>query len=165
MSARESGKPFPGSAAWVAAQFAIMLALLGVGPVCRGQSPGKSTPGIGAARVLAGAWLGIAGVGVLGINRTLFPEPKPGSQLVTTGIYARVHHSLYASVIALGFGRPLLWRSGPALALAAAQVAFFHAKARLEERLLRERFAEYADYTRRVPRFLPRPFSKSSQNV
>jgi protein-S-isoprenylcysteine O-methyltransferase Ste14 len=74
-----------------------------------------------------------------------------------------VRHPLYASVIALGFGWALLWRSGPALALAVAQTVFFHAKARFEERLLRERFAEYADYARRVPRFLPRLLSKTSQ--
>ena len=113
--------------------------------------------------MLAGAWLGIAGVRVLGLNRTPFPEPRPGSQLVTTGIYARVRHPLYASVIALGFGWALLWSSGPALALAAAQAVFFYVKARFEERLLRERFAEYADYTRRVPRLVPLLFSKTTQ--
>ena len=140
-----------------------MLALLGAGPWWRGQWPGRAAPAIGGALVLAGAWLGLAGVRVLGMNRTPFPEPKPGSQLVTTGIYARVRHPLYASVIALGFGWALLWRSGPALALAAAQAVFFHAKARLEERLLRERFAEYADYIRRVPRLLPLLISKTTQ--
>jgi len=154
MDARSSKSPQGSS--WVAAQFAIMLALLGAGPMWRGQWPGMAAPGIGAALVLAGAWLGSAGVRVLGTNRTPFPEPKPGSQLITTGIYARVRHPLYASVIALGFGWALLSRSGPALALATTQVVFFHAKARFEERLMRERFAEYADYTRRVPRFLPR---------
>lgn len=160
MSARD--KPSSQGAAWVAAQFAIMLALLGAGPWWRGQWPGRAAPGIGAALVLAGAWLGIAGVRVLGMNRTPFPEPKPGSQLVTSGIYARVRHPLYASVIAFGFGRALLWRSGPALALAAAHAVFFHAKARFEERLLRERVAEYAEYARRVPRFLPRLLSQKS---
>ena len=139
-----------------------MLALLVAGPWWRGQWTSKAAPAVGGALVLAGAWLGIAGVRVLGLNRTPFPEPKPGSQLVTTGIYARVRHPLYASVIALGFGWALLWRSGPALALAAGQVVFFYAKARLEERLLRECFAEYADYSRRVPRLLPRLFSKTT---
>ena len=161
MDARSS-KP-PQGAAWVAAQFAIMLALLAAGPLWRAQWPGKLAPVIGAALMVAGAWLGIAGVRVLGLNRTPFPEPKPGSQLVTTGIYGRVRHPLYASVIALGFGWALVWRSGPALALAVVQALFFRAKARFEERLLRERFAEYAEYARRVPRFLPRLFSKATQ--
>ncbi|HZJ17310.1 MAG TPA: isoprenylcysteine carboxylmethyltransferase family protein [Chthoniobacteraceae bacterium] len=162
MTDARSSKP-PQGVAWVAGQFAIMLALLAAGPLWRGQWPGKVAPGIGAALVVAGAWLGIAGVRLLGINRTPFPEPKPGSQLVTAGIYARVRHPLYASVIALGFGWALLWCSGPALALAVAQTIFFYAKARFEERLLRERFAKYVDYARRVPRFLPRLFSKTTQ--
>jgi len=155
----------PQGSAWVAVQFVIMFALLGAAPLWRGQWPGKAAPAIGAALVLAGAWLGIAGVRVLGLNRTPFPEPKPGSQLITTGIYARVRHPLYASVIALGFGWALLWRSEPALALAVAQAVFFHAKARFEERRLRERFAEYDGYARRVPRFLPRLLSKTTQIV
>lgn len=163
MDARSS-KPPQGSA-WVAVQFVIMLALLGAAPLWSGQWPGKVAPAIGTALVLVGAWLGIAGVRVLGMNRTPFPEPKPGSQLITTGIYARVRHPLYASVIAIGFGWALLWRSGPALALAVAQAVFFYAKARFEERLLRERFDEYADYARRVPRLLPRLFSRTSQIV
>jgi protein-S-isoprenylcysteine O-methyltransferase Ste14 len=153
----------PKGTAWVATQFAIMLALLGAGPWWRAQWPGSVASWIGGALVLVSAWLGIAGVRVLGMNRTPFPEPKPGSQLVTTGIYARVRHPLYASVIALGFGWALLWRSGPVLALAGAQAVFFYAKARCEERLLRERFPEYASYARRVPRFLPRLFSGTTQ--
>ena len=140
-----------------------MLALLVAGPWWRGQWTGMATPAIGGSLVLAGAWLGIAGVRLLGLNRTPFPEPKPGSHLVTTGIYARVRHPLYASVISLGFGWALLWRSGPALTLAAAQIVFFYAKARLEERLLRQRFAEYADYSRRVPRLVPRLFSETTR--
>ena len=153
MSAPASTTSSVRSTAWVAAQFAMMLALLVAGLLWHGQWPGNAAPAIGGALVLAGAWLGIAGVRVLGMNRTPFPEPKLGSQLITTGVYARVRHPLYASVIALGFGWALLWRNGPALALAAAQVFFFYAKARVEERLLRERFPEYSDYIRRVPLF------------
>jgi protein-S-isoprenylcysteine O-methyltransferase Ste14 len=162
MDARKPRNPFSQGAAWVAAQFAIMLTLLATGPLWRGQWLGQAAPASGAVLVLVGAWLGIAGVRVLGMNRTPFPEPKPGSQLITIGIYARVRHPLYASVIALGFGWALLWRSGAALALAVAQAVFFHAKARFEERLLHERFIEYADYARRVPRFVPRLLSKTS---
>jgi len=152
--------PTTHGSAWVAAQFSLMLALLVAGPLWRVQWTGWAAPGLGLVLVLIGAWFGLAGVRVLGVNRTPFPEPKRGSQLITTGIYAHVRHPLYASVIALGFGWALLWRSWPALVLAAAQIAFFHAKARLEERLLRARFSDYADYARRVPRFIPRLFSR-----
>jgi protein-S-isoprenylcysteine O-methyltransferase Ste14 len=153
----------PQGAGWVVAQFVLMLALLCAGPLWRKQWPGNASLIVGAGLVLAGAWLGIAGVRVLGMNRTPFPEPKPGSQLVTTGIYARVRHPLYASVIALGFGCALLWRSGAALALAVVEVIFFYAKARFEERRLCEQFAAYSEYARRVPRFLPRLFTPASR--
>lgn len=146
--------------AWVATQFVLMLALLAAGPGWRGPWWGMVAMLCACALLLVGAWLGIAGLRVLGTNRTPFPAPKTGSQLVTTGIYARVRHPLYASLIALGFGWALLWRSGPALALAVAQTVFLHAKAKHEERSLRDHFPDYARYARRVPRFLPRLFSR-----
>jgi protein-S-isoprenylcysteine O-methyltransferase Ste14 len=133
-----------------------MAALLAAAIAWRGHwITGVSGPP-GVALAIAGAWLGIAGVRALGVNRTPFPEPKPGSQLVTTGIYGRLRHPLYASMIALGFAWALLWRSVPALGLALAQVVFLHAKARTEERLLTVRFPDYQKYARRVPRFFPR---------
>ncbi len=159
----ELKRPALQSTRWVVAQFAIMFVLLGIGPWRHGQWRGKSGLAVGVALLLAGAWLGISGVRDLGRNRTPFPEPMAGSLLVTSGIYARVRHPLYASMIALGFSWALLWRSGPAIVLAAAQATFLYAKARLEERLLRERFVEYADYTRRVPRLLPRLFFKKEK--
>jgi protein-S-isoprenylcysteine O-methyltransferase Ste14 len=41
--------------------------------------------------------------------------------------------------------------------LAAALTGLFTAKAGYEEGLLREKFAAYADYAARTPRFVPRP--------
>jgi protein-S-isoprenylcysteine O-methyltransferase Ste14 len=52
-------------------------------------------------------------------------------------------------------GWALIWRSWPALLAALALAPFFDAKARVEERWLREQFADYAGYTRRVRRFIP----------
>jgi protein-S-isoprenylcysteine O-methyltransferase Ste14 len=54
------------------------------------------------------------------------------------------------------FGWALIWQSGSSLLAALALVPFFHAKARREERWLREMFPGYTDYARRVPRFVPR---------
>ena len=150
----------PRGTAWVAVQFAIMLALLVAAPLWRGRRGGTAASVVGGTLVLTGAWLGIAGARRLGPSRTPFPEPKAESQLVTTGIYARVRHPLYASMIALGFGWALLWHSRPALLLAGVQALFLHAKAGLEERLLRVRFPQFAAYARRVPRLLPGLFSK-----
>jgi protein-S-isoprenylcysteine O-methyltransferase Ste14 len=102
-----------------------------------------------------GAAFGIAGVIALKSNRTPFPKPCEGSRLVQSGIYGHVRHPLYTSVILASLGWALVWQSRPALLVAVALVPFLHAKARREERWLRERFPDYADYEKRVKRFLP----------
>ena len=140
---------------WVVVQFALMLAILAAGPLWRAQWSGGWTWVMGGALLLLGAWAGLRGDRDLGAQRTPFLQPKDDGQLITTGIYARVRHPLYLSVIALGFAWALLWRSGPALALAMLQLPFFDLKARREERWLRERYAGYDDYARRVKRFIP----------
>ena len=139
---------------WVVAQSALMFATLAAGPLWRAQWPGAWTWPLGGALLVVGAWTGVRGVRDLGMQRTPFPRPKDDGQLVTTGIYARVRHPLYLSVIVLGLAWAVLWRSVPALVLAAVQVPFFDLKARCEERWLRGLFAGYDDYARRVKRFV-----------
>jgi protein-S-isoprenylcysteine O-methyltransferase Ste14 len=142
-------------AGWVITQFTLMFALLAAGPAWRGHGPGSWTWAPATALLVVGAWAGLAGKRALGPQRTPFPEPRPNAALVTTGIYASIRHPLYLAVMALGLAWALGWRSGPALALAALQIPFFDAKARREERWLRERFPEYRDYARRTRRFIP----------
>lgn len=109
----------------------------------------------GVALFWSGAWIGLRGKSDLGRNRITRPEPRPDGELVTRGIYARIRHPLYASLILLGFAWALIWRSWPVLALALVQAVFLDAKARCEERYLIARFGGYADYLRRVKRFIP----------
>ncbi|MDW8309445.1 MAG: isoprenylcysteine carboxylmethyltransferase family protein [Verrucomicrobiales bacterium] len=141
---------------WVVAQFALMSAVLAGGVMSRGALGGEWLLAPGAVLLVAGAVFGVAGARVLGKSRTPFPKPRRDARLVRHGIYARVRHPLYTSVMLLSLGWALCWQSAVALGVALAQVPFFIAKARREERWLRERFPEYADYARRVPAFLPR---------
>ncbi len=140
---------------WVLGQSILMLGVLALGVAFRGQWTGAASGIAGALLVIVGAWLGIAGVQMLGKNRTPFPKPQTGSTLVQTGVYGVVRHPLYASVILLSVAWSLLWRSGPSLAVTALLVILLDAKARREERWLRETFAEYADYAKRVRRLIP----------
>jgi protein-S-isoprenylcysteine O-methyltransferase Ste14 len=140
---------------WVVVQFTLMFAVLAAGPLWRAQWSGWWHWMPGGVLVLLGAWAGLRGDRHLGAYRTPFPKPKADGQLVTSGIYAHVRHPLYLAVILLGFGWALLWRSVPALAVAAAQMPFFDAKARREERWLRQKYLEYQSYARRVSRFIP----------
>lgn len=140
---------------WVVGQSILMIAVLVLGAIFRGQWAGMAGGIIGAFLAIAGAWLGIAGVRVLGKNRTAFPKPQAGSMLVQTGVYAFVRHPLYASVISLTLAWSLLLRSGPALAATMLLAILLDAKARREERWLREAFTEYPDYANRVRRLIP----------
>jgi protein-S-isoprenylcysteine O-methyltransferase Ste14 len=140
---------------WVVVQFALMAAILAAAPLRQGDWSGWWSWALGGVLLGLGAWVGVRGGRDLGDQRRPFPRPKDGGRLVTTGIYGRVRHPLYLSVILLGFAWALLWRSGPALAPACLQVLFLDAKARREERWLRDQFAEYAAYARRVKRFIP----------
>jgi protein-S-isoprenylcysteine O-methyltransferase Ste14 len=103
----------------------------------------------------SGAAAGIAGTLVLGRNRTPFPKPRSDSRLVQTGVYSLVRHPLYASLIALSFGWVCLWASGLGAVLAVVQAILLDAKARREERWLRQQFSDYVAYAAKVRRLIP----------
>ncbi|RYD83963.1 MAG: isoprenylcysteine carboxylmethyltransferase family protein [Verrucomicrobiaceae bacterium] len=140
---------------WVAMQFTLMALQFVAGITKRSQWPGRTSQAVGGALLLGAAAYMLSGARSLGRNLTPLPEPRAGGELVTTGIYARVRHPIYTSLIAGSFGWALLWRSGPALLLAAVQAVFINEKAKNEEERLRDCFPDYSAYARRVPRFLP----------
>ena len=142
--------------AWVVVQSILMTAVLVLGVKYHGDWMRLPMIAAGAGLFFAGGCFGIAGVAVLGRNRTPFPQPRDGSELVQRGIYARMRHPLYTSVMLAALGWALIWQSWPAFIAALVLIPFFHAKARREERWLRNKFPDYTDYERRVPRFIPR---------
>jgi protein-S-isoprenylcysteine O-methyltransferase Ste14 len=142
--------------AWVVIQSFLMTTAIALGVIFHGDWTRLPVIATGAALLIAGGYLGIAGVVVLGRNRTPFPQPRDGSELVQRGIYAQVRHPLYASVMLASLGWALIWQSWPGFIAALVLIPFFHAKARREESWLREQFPGYADYEHRVPRFIPR---------
>jgi len=142
--------------AWVVVQ-SLFLAAIGIAaPLWPGQWPKAASVSIGSITFLYAAWTGLSAVVRLGRNRTPLPAPRPGSTLVTTGIYSRIRHPLYAAMMAMGIGWACFWSSVIALGLAVLFILFLHAKARYEEGLLRARFTGYPDYAERVPRYVPR---------
>lgn len=132
-----------------------MLATLTAAPVWPGDWRGWATTLAAVLLTAIGAVFGISGVAVLRGNRTTFPEPRPTGRLVRSGIYGIVRHPLYVSVISLSLAWALWWRSTPGLALALAGTLFLDAKARHEEKRLRQRFPDYRDYARGVKRLIP----------
>jgi protein-S-isoprenylcysteine O-methyltransferase Ste14 len=107
----------------------------------------------GAALYIASAFWGFA------LRGKGTPAPfDPPKQLVVEGPYRIVRNPMYWSVASVLLGEAVVFHS---LALAELTVAFFAGTNLFvlfyEEPVLRRKFgAEYEDYCRRVPRWLPR---------
>jgi protein-S-isoprenylcysteine O-methyltransferase Ste14 len=140
---------------WVLGQGVLLGAVIAGGILCRHQWHSFPLTLCGAFLLLIAGGCGLAGAVSLGRNLTPFPKPSAGSRLVQTGIYGLMRHPLYTAVFCGSVGWALAWRSWPALVAALALVLLLDAKARREERWLRQQFPEYADYERRVRRFVP----------
>jgi protein-S-isoprenylcysteine O-methyltransferase Ste14 len=104
--------------------------------------------------VLGGAFL-LAGIIRLGPNLTPLPYPKDRATLVETGAYRWARHPMYGGGILVAFGWALVVRGGLTLGYAIVLLIFADIKSRREERWLRERFAGYAAYARRVKKLVP----------
>ncbi len=125
------------------------------GPFPRTRAP--SDRGLNGRATLLGLGAGIilAGAAALGSNLTPFPRPLDRAVLVRQGIFSLMRHPVYAGLLMMSVGWALVCQSMPALSIAFGLVPFFDAKARREERWLREKFPDYGDYQRRVKRFIP----------
>jgi protein-S-isoprenylcysteine O-methyltransferase Ste14 len=128
---------------WVAAQL-VLFALIVVSWFL---GDGVTYAGFGLAAI--GAALVAWSVRELGSSLTPFPRPLPDGNLVQTGPYRLLRHPIYVGGIMFFAGLSLVF-SVYGLVLTAVLAAFWIAKARLEERLLSERFPQYAEYRRRA---------------
>ena len=107
-----------------------------------------------SALLLAGVVFALAVRG-LGPSLTPLPRPRDEAELVQSGIYRRIRHPIYASLILAALGWSTLTSSVPAVGAAALLALFLDAKARREEGWLLDRYPNYAAYQRRTKRFLP----------
>jgi protein-S-isoprenylcysteine O-methyltransferase Ste14 len=143
---------------WVLGQFVLMGGVLAGGPIWHGQWQSLAITVGGGLLLVVSAGCGLAGASSLGRNLTPFPKPAAGARLVQAGIYGFIRHPLYTAVFCGAVGWALVWRSWPALLAALALAPLFDAKARREERWLRQEFPDYSNYERRVRRFIPRVY-------
>jgi protein-S-isoprenylcysteine O-methyltransferase Ste14 len=111
-----------------------------------------SAGGVIAGNVLCGVGLLVIALAFASLRSAIqiAPEPKPGAQLVETGVYKYLRHPIYSGIIFCAVGlflrQPTVW-----MAIAVAMVIIFlFFKARLEEKLLLSVYPGYADYRRRT---------------
>ena len=144
-----------GGGLWVLGQGALLGVVIAGSILGRNQWHSLALTLGGAFLLVIAAGCGLAGTLSLGRNLTPFPKPSASARLVQTGIYGLMRHPLYTAVFCGSVGWALVWRSWPALLAALALAPLFDAKARREERWLRQQFPEYPSYEQRVRRFVP----------
>ena len=113
---------------------------------------------LGAAILLPAYWLFWRSHADLGRNWSVTTELRERHELVTSGVYRRIRHPMYAAIWLIFLVQPLLvhnWIAGLSGPLAFAAMYFIRVP--YEEAMMRERFGEaYDAYSRRAGRLCPR---------
>jgi protein-S-isoprenylcysteine O-methyltransferase Ste14 len=109
----------------------------------------------GACLLVTGILLAVYGTFSLGSNLTPLPHPKDDSTLIVSGAYRLVRHPIYSGITFMAFGWSLWLNSWLTVGYTLLILGFFDLKSRFEERLLTQRFQEYAAYQKRVRKLLP----------
>ena len=110
---------------------------------------------VGAVLVALGAALGGWALRVMGRHLRIMPEPAAGARLLRRGPYRLVRHPMYSALILGCPGWLLCDFSWTRLACFAALLPVLVFKAAREERLLGEKFPDYAAYRAASRRFIP----------
>ncbi len=110
---------------------------------------------------IAGWVLLVAGCSVIGLAlavlRSKAAAPSTSDALVERGLYRRVRHPIHAGMFLVWIALPLMHPRAAVGLACAIGICWTLAQTRAEELDLLQRLPAYADYMRRVPRFLPRP--------
>ena len=138
--------------AFVAAQGVLLLVLVLL-PVRAGWP--RAVQLLGGGLLVVGLVVVFAASRTLGSALTPTPEPRD-DQMRTDGPYRYVRHPIYSGVLIIVLGLVVRAGSIPSLVVGAVTVAFFHAKARWEERRLAVRYPDYPAYAATTGRFVPR---------
>ena len=96
----------------------------------------------------------------LGRSFSVLPQAR---RLVSTGPYGLIRHPLYVAESIATLGMIMLHLGWAAIALGIIQTGLQLTRIHYEEGVLGAAFPEYADYARRVPRFVPRFYRSHHQ--
>ncbi|MGH9716014.1 MAG: methyltransferase family protein [Candidatus Acidiferrales bacterium] len=120
--------------------------------------PPVAAIGAGAALIIFESWIFWRVRRDLGGSRLVGrTELKGGGELELRGIYASIRHPRYLGSLLAIIGACLLAGMRVMWIVAAVWAALMLVSILMEEREMRKRFgAEYTEYCRRVPRFIPR---------
>jgi protein-S-isoprenylcysteine O-methyltransferase Ste14 len=123
------------------------------------SGPGLTAPLVvrwtGGLLCVVGLLMMAAALSAMGRVMQVSPMPREEGRLVTRGIYRRLRHPMYTSIIVVVIGMTL---REPRLLVAIAGIALtilLLAKARFEEGLLMQRYPDYAEYRRHTWSIIP----------
>lgn len=118
--------------------------------------------GFSVALSMAGIAIVVGALWKLNRNLTPFPTPKPGAQLVQTGLYKWVRHPIYTGIIISVFSVATALGSPYKLLISAFLLVLFYLKTQYEEKKLMQQYTGYALYRKKTGRFFPKLKSISS---
>jgi protein-S-isoprenylcysteine O-methyltransferase Ste14 len=151
----------PRGEGWLAAQLGLIV-VVGFGPQVDGPpawagSGATLSAVLGSALVALGVALAVTAARQLADARALtaLPLPRPGGELVQTGVYRHVRHPIYSGIELAAIGWGLAYASPAALIGAAVLFAVLAMKAAREEAWLTARHPGYAAYRLRTKRLIP----------
>ena len=140
---------------WFALQSAFLLALLG-SPFIDRRRPPPAARILGLSLVASGAGVAVAGYRELGVSHSPWTTPAgDDGRLVTTGIYGRLRHPIYAGWCLGSLGLEVLAGSRLGGGVVGALMVFYDLKSREEDKLLAARYPCAGDYRAAVKRFIP----------
>lgn len=137
----------------VATQFVLLIVLV----LLPRRAPTLLSLAIGVPLIAAGFVLGLLASRTLGRALTPTPVPIAEAGLRTDGVYRQVRHPIYSAICLAAAGFVVAVGSLWTLACALVLVAFFWAKSRWEDSLLREEYGdEWRDWAARTGALVPR---------
>ena len=140
--------------ALVGAQFGLLAALV-ILPAGELWSRGLMSLIVGGA-LLVGGFVVAALAGLrLGPSLTPLPIPKEDGELITGGFYHYVRHPIYTGVLMAGAGLVVAQASLAHIAGWVLLWGVLMLKALGEERMLAEKYNDYAEYSKKTGRFFP----------
>lgn len=105
---------------------------------------------------IAGIIISLASVIILNRNLSPFPTPKPGAELIQSGIYKYIRHPIYSGTLFFTFGYSLYSENTLRFLTFLALLILFRFKAAYEEKLLQNKYPNYESYKKTTGMFLPR---------
>ena len=134
----------------------ILLLLLVFAPLYHSFSNSLAQQIIGLVLIIIGLAAGFIAARNLGNALTPTPVPKSDSTLKRAGLYKRIRHPIYTSVMLIAIGILLERPAVSTIILSVITFLFFFMKSTYEERLLNERFGDYPEYRKKTGRFWPK---------